>query len=66
MHLSTALRLTPNSEHHTQVSLTKDQDTVGEFGSDRAYEPFGETVGLRATWRNPDDADAHVSEDSIK
>jgi hypothetical protein len=53
-------------EHHTQVSLTKDQETVGEFGSDRANEPFSDTVRPRTTRRNPDDADAHVSEDSIE
>ena len=34
-------------EHHTQVPLAEDQYTVGEFGSDRAYEPFSETVGPR-------------------
>ena len=34
----------PNAlgEHHTQVLLTEDQHRVGEFGSDRADEPFGE------------------------
>jgi hypothetical protein len=51
-------------EHQTQVPLTKDQYPVSEFGSDRAYEPFGETVRLRTTRRNPDDPDANVSEDS--
>jgi hypothetical protein len=34
-------------EHQTQVPLTEDQHTVGEFGSDSAHEPFGETVRLR-------------------
>lgn len=34
-------------EHQTQVPLTKDQYAVGEFGSDRADEPFGETVRPR-------------------
>jgi hypothetical protein len=48
------------------VSLTRDQDAVGEFGSDRAYESFGETVRPQAPRRNPDDADAHVGEDSIE
>jgi hypothetical protein len=34
-------------EHHMQVPLTEDQHTVGEFGSQGADEPFGETVRLR-------------------
>jgi hypothetical protein len=34
-------------EHHTQVPLTEDQYPVSEFGSDRAYEPFGDTIGPR-------------------
>ena len=34
-----------DSERHTQVPLVKDQHAVSEFGSDRAHEPFGETVG---------------------
>lgn len=53
-------------DHHTQVPLTEDQYAVGEFGSDRAYEPFGETVRPRAARRNPDYADADVGEDSIE
>ncbi len=53
-------------EHHTQVPLTEDQYAVGEFGSDRAYEPFGETVRPRAARRNPDYADADVRQDSIE
>ena len=53
-------------EHHTQVPLAEDQYTVGEFGSDRAYEPFSETVRPRTTRRNPDYADADVREDSIE
>ncbi len=51
---------------HTQVPVTEDQYTVGEFGSDRAYEPFGETVRPRTMRRNPDHADADVSQDSIE
>jgi hypothetical protein len=31
-------------EHHTQVPLAEDQYPVGEFGSDRAYEPFSEQL----------------------
>ena len=46
--------------------MTEDQYAVGEFGSDRAYEPFRETVRPRTTRRNPDYADANVSEDSIE
>jgi hypothetical protein len=53
-------------EHHTQVPLTKDQYPVGDFGSDRADEPFGEAVRPRTTRRNPDDADADVSKDSVE
>lgn len=53
-------------EHHTQVPLTEDQYAVGEFGSDRAYEPFGETVRPRTTRRNLDYADADVSEEGIE
>jgi len=34
-------------EHDTQVPLIEDQHAVGEFGSDSAHEPFGETVGPR-------------------
>jgi hypothetical protein len=41
-------------EHHMQVPLAEDQHAVGEFGSDRAYEPFGETVRPRAARRNSD------------
>ena len=32
------------SEHNTQVPLTEDQHSVGEFGSDGAYESFCEAV----------------------
>ena len=53
-------------EYHTQVPLTEDQHLVGEFGSDGADEPFGETVRPRTTRRNPDGPDADVSKDSIK
>jgi hypothetical protein len=34
-------------EHYTQVSLTEDQHSVGEFGSEGADESFGEAVGPR-------------------
>ena len=53
-------------EHHTQVPLTKDQYTVGDFCPDRAYEPFGKTIRPRTTRGNLDYADADVSKDSIK
>jgi hypothetical protein len=53
-------------EHHTQVPLAEDQYTVDEFGSDRAEEPFSETVRPRTTRRNPDYADAGVGENSIE
>jgi hypothetical protein len=34
-------------KHNPQMPLTEDQHEVGEFGSDGAHEPFGETVRLR-------------------
>jgi hypothetical protein len=48
------------------VPLIEDQDTVGEFGSDSAHEPFGEAVRPQATRRNPDHADAHIGQDSVE
>ncbi len=53
-------------EHCTQVPPVEDQHAVGEFGSDRVHEPFGKTVRPRATWRNPDHADAHIGQDRIE
>ncbi len=53
-------------EHQTQEPLTEDQQTVGQFGSEGADEPFGETVRPRATRRNPDHLDAHIGEDGVK
>jgi hypothetical protein len=53
-------------EYCTEVPLTKDQDTVSQFGSDRADEPFGKTVRPRTPRRNPDDPDANVSKDRNK
>jgi hypothetical protein len=53
-------------EHHTQVPLTEDQRAVGEFGSEGALEPFGETVRPRATRWNPDHADAHIGQDRVE
>jgi hypothetical protein len=52
-------------EHCTRVPLVEDQPAVGEFGFDSAHEPFGETVRPRATWRNPDHADAPIGQDGI-
>jgi hypothetical protein len=34
-------------EHGPQVPLTEDQDAVGEFGSGRQHESFGEAVRSR-------------------
>jgi hypothetical protein len=48
------------------VPLADDQYAVGEFGSQGADEPFGETVRLRETGRNPDRLDARIGQDSIK
>ena len=53
-------------EHRMQVPLTEDQHAVGEFGSDGADEPLGETVRLRAARRNPDYLDAHIGEDGVE
>ena len=53
-------------EHQTQVPLTKDQYTVGDFSPDRADEPFGKTIRPRTAQRNLDYANADVSKDSIK
>ena len=53
-------------EHQTQVPLTEDQHTIGEFGSDGADEPFGETVRLRAARRNPNPLDAHIGKDGVE
>jgi hypothetical protein len=53
-------------EHHTQVALIADQHAIGEFGSNRMHEPFGETVRPRTTRRNPDHTDAHIGEDRIE
>jgi hypothetical protein len=62
---STVVMPTVVREHHTHVPLTGDQYTVGEFGSDRAHEPFSETARPRTPLRNLDDADADISQDSI-
>src|SRR5262249_28871298 len=53
-------------DYHTRVPLTEDQYPVSEFGSDRAYEPFGEAIRLRTTRRNPNYADADISEDRVE
>src|SRR5262249_36315249 len=54
------------AEHHTRVPLIEDQHTVGEFGSEGAREPFGETVRPRAPRRNSDHADTHTGPGSIE
>jgi hypothetical protein len=41
---STVVVLNVICEDHTQVPLIEDQHAVGEFGSESAHEPFGETV----------------------
>jgi hypothetical protein len=53
-------------EYHPQVPLADDQHAVGEFGSEGADEPFGETVRPGAPRRNPDHADADIGEDGIE
>ena len=45
-------------EYDTQVPLAEDQHAVGEFGSQGAHEPFGETVRPRAPRGNLDSLDA--------
>jgi hypothetical protein len=39
-------------KYRPQVPLTEDQDAVGEFGSGREYESFGEAVRSRTSRRN--------------
>ena len=53
-------------EHHMQVPLTEDQYPVGEFGSNRTDEPFGETIRPRTARRNLHNADADVSKNRIE
>jgi hypothetical protein len=53
-------------EYCTQVSLVEDHHTVGEFGSESAHEPFGETVRPRAPRGNLDYADALIGEGCIE
>ena len=43
----------------------EDQNSVGEFGSDGADDPFVETVRSRVPRRNPDHLHANVGEDGI-
>ena len=57
---STVVVLNVFREYHTQLPLAEDQHAVGEFGSEGANEPFGETVRPGATRWNPDHADAHT------
>ncbi|SDY70538.1 hypothetical protein SAMN05216215_103316 [Saccharopolyspora shandongensis] len=53
-------------KHRTRVPFTENQQTVGEFGSDSAYEPFGETVHQRAPRGSHDYADVHIGKDRIE
>jgi hypothetical protein len=53
-------------EHQTHVPLTKGQHTIGQFGSEGAEKPFGETVRPQAAWRDPDHLDAHIGEDGVE
>jgi hypothetical protein len=53
-------------ERQTRVSLTEDQHAVGQFGSEGAEEPFGDTVRPRAARRNPDQLDAHIGENGVE
>ena len=53
-------------EYHTHVPLIEDQHAVGEFGSDRPHETFGEAVCPGAPRRNSDHADADIFEDSVE
>jgi hypothetical protein len=48
------------------VSLAEDQHAVGEFGSQGADEPFGETVRPGASRGNLDRLDAHIGQDGIE
>jgi hypothetical protein len=53
-------------EHGPQVSLAKDQHTVGEFGSEDPYESFGETVCSRTARRNSHHVNAGIGENSVE
>jgi hypothetical protein len=41
-------------------------NVFGEFGSQGADEPFGETVRPRTPRGNPDHVDAHIGQDSVE
>ena len=49
-----------------QVPLSEDQDAVGEFGSGREYESFGEAVRSRASRRDFHGVDARTGQDSVE
>jgi hypothetical protein len=66
MRSSTVVVANVFGEHDTQVSLAEDQHSVGEFGSQGADEPFGETVRPRTPRGNPDHVDAHIGQDSVE
>jgi hypothetical protein len=53
-------------DHHMHVPLTEDQHSIGEFGSEGADEPFGDTGRSRTARRNLDHVESPVGEDSIE
>lgn len=58
---STVVVPTVLREHHTQVPLTEDHRAVGEFGSEGAHEPFGDSVRPRTPrWNRPGAPEATV------
>lgn len=63
---STVLMIDKRTEHCSQMPLTKDQHTVGEFGSDRQHKSLGEAACPRTTRRNLHDGDVRIGQDRIE
>lgn len=53
-------------ERRMQMLFTEDQQSVGEFGSDGAHEPFGKAVRPQAARGSLDYADADIGEVRIE
>ena len=49
-----------------QVLLAEDQHPVGDLGSDRQHEAFGEAVRPRAPRRDLDHLDARIGQDRVE
>jgi hypothetical protein len=55
-----------SGKHLVEEPFAEDQHTVGELGSDRQYEAFGEAVRPRATGWDLDDLDAHIGQNRVE